>query len=73
MSPDLENLVLGEEPDTRLGQGTLSFNATPGIHSEASAHISKLPLNYFTNLSVSVLIYCVFIVCICSDDYELLM
>ncbi|XP_047109297.1 sorting nexin-21 [Schistocerca piceifrons] len=38
---DLENLVLGEEPDTRLEQGTLSFSETPGAHSEASAHIKS--------------------------------
>mgnify|MGYP007064018431 CR=1 FL=1 len=41
MTEELEKLVLDDEPDTRLGQGTLSFNEAPGIHSEAGAHISK--------------------------------
>ena len=41
MSEDLEKLVLDDEPDTRLGQGTLSFNEAPGIHSEVGAHISE--------------------------------
>lgn len=38
----LENLALDDEPDTRLGQGTLSFDEVPGVHSEAGAHISKV-------------------------------
>jgi hypothetical protein len=38
---ELEKLALDDEPDTRLGQGTLSFNEAPGVHSQAGAHISK--------------------------------
>ncbi|XP_067007297.2 sorting nexin-21 [Anabrus simplex] len=40
-SQDLENLVLDDEPDTRLEQGMLSFNEAPGVHSQAGAHIKS--------------------------------
>jgi hypothetical protein len=43
----LEKLVLDDEPDTRLGQGTLSFNEAPGVHSQAGAHISNITLCTF--------------------------
>ncbi|GLG95855.1 Uncharacterized protein GBIM_02735 [Gryllus bimaculatus] len=45
MNQDLETLV-DDEPDTRLEQGTLSFNESPGVHSQASAYIrswAKVP------------------------------
>nr|CAD7204407.1 unnamed protein product [Timema douglasi] len=42
MNEALENLALDEEPDTRLGGGTLSFNEAAGAHSQASAHIKFL-------------------------------
>lgn len=41
---ELEKLALDDEPDTRLGQGTLSFNEAHGVHSQAGAHISKVLL-----------------------------
>nr|CAD7404376.1 unnamed protein product [Timema cristinae] len=41
MNEALENLALDEEPDTRLGGGTLSFNEAAGAHSQASAHIKS--------------------------------
>ncbi|XP_021925072.1 sorting nexin-21 isoform X3 [Zootermopsis nevadensis] len=43
---ELEKLALDDEPDTRLGQGTLSFNEAHGVHSQAGAHIrswAKVP------------------------------
>lgn len=42
MTEELENLALDDEPDTRLEQGTLSFDEVPGVHSQAGAHISKV-------------------------------
>lgn len=42
MTEELENLALDDEPDTRLGQGTLSFDEAPGVHSQAGAYISKV-------------------------------
>lgn len=44
VNEELESLALDEEPDTRLGQGMLSFNEAPGVHSKAGAHISKVSL-----------------------------
>lgn len=41
---ELEKLALDDEPDTRLGQGTLSFNEVPEVHSQAGAHISKISI-----------------------------
>ncbi|PNF29731.1 hypothetical protein B7P43_G11196 [Cryptotermes secundus] len=34
---ELEKLALDDEPDTRLGQGTLSFNEVPEVHSQAGS------------------------------------
>jgi hypothetical protein len=44
VNEELEKLALDDEPDTRLGQGTLSFNEAPEVHSQAGAHISKISL-----------------------------
>jgi hypothetical protein len=44
VNQELEKLVLDDEPDTRLGQGTLSFNEAPEVDSQAGAHISKVSL-----------------------------
>jgi hypothetical protein len=44
VNEELEKLASDDEPDTRLGQGTLSFNEAPEIHSQAGAHISKISI-----------------------------
>jgi hypothetical protein len=44
VNEELEKLALDDEPDTRLGQGTLSFNEAPEVNSQAGAHISKISL-----------------------------
>jgi hypothetical protein len=44
VNEELEKLALDDEPDTRLGQGTLSFNEAPELHSQAGAHISKISI-----------------------------
>jgi hypothetical protein len=55
---ELEKLALDDEPDTRLEQGTLSFNEAPGVHSQAGAHISEvLSCNLIAEANSLLIIY----------------